>query len=113
MRWIGVVSVGALVLPWIYPSPTRDADALPASATQPGAGIIVWDTGRPAALPLGETPDSVKGDAVLSNGRVVAVLRRQSPEVDLLAVTKAGATPRLRLRLLTTSGESAARLERV
>src|SRR5207302_4506854 len=65
------------------------------------------------AIPPGERADSFKGDAILSNGRIVAVLRSQDSAVDVHAVTKGRAVPRLRLRLLTAAGEPAARLERV
>jgi hypothetical protein len=97
--------------------------------TVPPKGIQVWDTGRPAAgalpadllagkndwtgLPVGKTADAFQGDAVLSNGRIVAVFRKHEAAVEVHAVKPAGAVARLRLRLLTASGEPAARLERV
>ena len=78
-----------------------------ASPAKPRTGIIVWDTGRPAAealvpaalagkndwtaIPVGETADSLKGDAVLSNGRIVAVLRQQDSAVEVHAVKHGGA----------------------
>src|SRR5262245_500807 len=131
MRWPGVVRVAALFLPLTltWACETWGADAPPASPASPSAGITVWDTGRPAAgglelaalagkndwtaIPLGETAGSFKGDAVLSNGRIVAVLRRQDPAVEVHAVNKGGTAARLRLRLLTAEGEPAARLENV
>ena len=65
------------------------------------------------AIPPGETADSLKGDAVLSNGRIVAVLRKQDSAVEVHAVKPGGAVARLRLRLMTAAGEPAARLERM
>jgi hypothetical protein len=96
---------------------------------RPKSAIIVWDTGKaskdalpPAALggkndwtviPADRTADSFKGDAVLSNGRIAAVLRRQDSAVEVHAVKPDGAVSRLRLRLQTAAGESAVRLESV
>jgi hypothetical protein len=100
----------------------------PAEA-RPRAGLTAWDTGRPSAEPLapaalagkndwtsiptGKTADTFQGDAVLGNGRIVAVLRKQDSAVEVHAVMPEGAAARLRLRLLTATGEPAARLERV
>jgi hypothetical protein len=100
-----------------------------ASSTRSTTGIAVWDTGRPAAealapaalagtndwtiIPLGKTGDRFKGDAVLSNGRIVAVLRKQASAVEVQTVKLGGTPVRLKLRLLTAKGEPAARLERV
>ena len=93
------------------------------------SGITVWDTGKPASealdpaalagknrwssISLGQTPGDLKGDAVLSNGRVVAVARKQDSAVEVHAVTPAGAVSRVRLRLMTDKGEPAARLKRM
>src|SRR4051812_2496157 len=99
MRSLGVVRVAALLLPLTCASETWGVDAPQASPTNPSAGITVWDTGRPAAerlepaalagkndwtaIPVGEMAGSLKGDAVLSNGRIVAVLRRQDSAVEV------------------------------
>src|SRR5205085_1084792 len=64
-------------------------------------------------IPIGKTAGSFKGDAVLSNGRVVAVLRQQDSTVEVHDVKHGGRGARLRLRLLTAAGEPAARLARV
>src|SRR5262249_54687162 len=66
-----------------------------------------------SAIPPEQTADSFKGDAVLSNGKIVAVLRKQDSTVEVHAVKPDGAVARLRLRLQTAAGEPAARLERV
>jgi hypothetical protein len=88
-------------------------------------GIAVWDTGRPAgaALPLAKngwtvippdrTADAFRGDAVVSNGRIVAVLRQKDAVVELHAAKASGAVPRVRLRLQTAMGEPAVSLERM
>ena len=64
-------------------------------------------------LVAGKTAAAFQGDAILSNGRIVAVLRQQEAAVEVHALKPAGAVARLRLRLLTAAGEPAARLERV
>lgn len=88
-------------------------------------GIAVWDTVQPApavlplakndwiGIPLGETADAFKGDPVLSNGRIVAVLRRKEAAVEVHAVKAGGAIARLWLRLLSAAGERAESVERV
>jgi len=121
--------MGALLVPLWWAGGTWGAEAPQPSAPRPRTGITVWDTGRPAAealapaalagendwttIPLGETADSVKGDAVLSNGRIVAVVRKQDSAVEVDAVKPGGAVARVRLRLMTVAGEPAARLKRV
>src|SRR5262249_3396539 len=74
------------------------------------AGKNAW-----TAIPVGETTDSFRGDAVLSNGRVVAVLRKQDSAIEVHAVPHGGtaARLRLRLRLLPAAGEPAPPLEGV
>jgi hypothetical protein len=129
MRWPVVIRMVLLLLPpgWAAAS-WSDASAQP-SETQPRAGLTVWDTGQPSGEPLtpaalagknnwtvippGKMADSFKGDAVLSNGRIVAVLRKQDATVAIHGVKPDGAVARLRLRLQTDAGEPAARLERV
>jgi hypothetical protein len=92
-------------------------------------GMAVWDTGKPTApilspaalagnsgwtgIPQGKTASTFQGDAVLSNGRIVAVLRKHDAAVEIHAVKPDGVTHRLRLRLLTGTGDAVARLERV
>ena len=105
------------------------APAAPPAETRPRSGITVWDTGRPSAEALApaalagkndwqviapnETPPSFKGDAVLGNGRVAAVLRQKDSAVEVYAVRPGGAVGRLRLRLQTADGAPATRLERM
>src|SRR4051794_2310058 len=129
MRWFVVVRALALLGPLAWAGATRGADAPQTSPARASTGINVWDTGRPAAealapaalagendwtaSPAGQRADSVKGDVVVSNGRIVAVLRKQDPAVEVSAVKDGGTVSRLRLRLLTAAGEPAASLERV
>jgi hypothetical protein len=102
------------------------AEAAPPSEARPRTGISIWDTGRPSGqelapvalagkndwqvIPVNQTP-AFKGDAVLSNGRIVAVLRQKDAAVEVHAVKPDGAMARLRLRLQTAAGEPVVRLE--
>jgi hypothetical protein len=88
-------------------------------------GLSVWDTEKPApaVLPLakndwlailpGQKIDALKGDGVVSNGRVAAVVRRKDAVVELHAVKDSGVVARIRLRLQTEKGEPAAAVERI
>src|SRR5262249_5639793 len=95
---------------------------------QQKAGVTAWDTRLPSApeaaaaraskqawikFPPGQLAAAFQEDAVLSNGRIAAVVRKQSATVDFHAVKPDGMWGRLRLRLLAASGEPSARLERV
>ena len=98
MRWRAVLgAVGFLLaLSWGAVGSGQDSQA------KPKTGIAVWDTGRSAAdtltpealagkndwtaIPAEKTAASFKGDAVLSNGRIVAVLRKQDAAVEVHAV---------------------------
>jgi len=129
MRWLGALLIAAFLLPLSWAGAAWGALAAQASPARPRTGITVWDTARPSAealapaalsgeaewtaLPVGTTAGPFKGDAVLNNGRIVAVLRQQSSAVEVHAVKPGGAVARLRLRLLTAEGEPAARLERM
>jgi hypothetical protein len=100
-----------------------------AEAQPPKTALTVWDTGRPSkdalapaalagknewtAIPADTTADAFKGDAVLSNGRIVAVLRQQDSAVEVYTAKPDGAVSRLRLRLQNAAGDPAAGVERV
>jgi hypothetical protein len=92
------------------------------------AAIAAWDTGSSQAEPLvpsatarqgwariadQEKPAAFKGDAVMTNGRVLAVIRKRGPGVELYAEAAEVATARLKLLLLTPNGDVADRLDRV
>ena len=105
------------------------AEAAPPAEGRPRTGITVWDTGRPSSeplasaalagqndwhvIPLNQTLPAFKGDAVLSNGHIAAVLRQKDSAVEVHAVRPDGMGSRLHLRLQTGAGESAIRLERM
>jgi hypothetical protein len=96
--------------------------------TKPKLGLAVWDSDKPmkdaltldalagkndwTALPADTTTASFKGDAIVSNGRLAAVLRQKSDAVEVHAIRPSGVIARLRLRVQTASGEPAVRLER-
>jgi hypothetical protein len=111
----------------MMPVSRMPAAAARASLIKPGTGIVVWDTAKPSAGPLdlaasgagkdwtaiaaGKLADAFQGDAVLSNGRIVAVVRKQESVVEVHSLTPTGAPVRLQLRLLAVGGEPAARLD--
>lgn len=96
-----------------------------AGTAKPVAGIAVWDTLTPAPavlqltknrwtpMPPGETATGFKGDAVVSNGRIAAAIRKGDSVVEVHAVKPGGAVARLRLRLLSENGSPATLLEGV
>jgi hypothetical protein len=129
MRGLAIVRCIPLVLSLVGASPAWGADEAAPPASKPKNNITVWDTGQPStkelepaalagkndwtAIPLDKKADAFKGDAVLSNGRIIAVLRRHDAAVEVHAVKPDSVVARIRLRLLTAAGEPAARLERV
>jgi hypothetical protein len=86
------------------------------------AGLSVWDTGKASSAPLkldardGWTSPAegaaFKGDAVLSNGRVTAVFRRESGAVEMgpVKILLAGAT-KLSKASLVENGKTSATIE--
>src|SRR5258708_5115192 len=66
---------------------------------KPRPVLAIWDSGAPSATPVasaaltahegwtqiasGENPASFKGDAIVTNGLVAAVLRKQSAALEL------------------------------
>jgi hypothetical protein len=103
------------------------ADGESKSRTQ--NAIAVWDTALHSAEPLTsamlttrrgwnqvpapDTPSSFKGDAVISNGRITAVVRRQSAAVEVYAEGPESPTAVMRLIVITQSGEPASQIETV
>jgi hypothetical protein len=94
---------------------------------KPRAGIAVWDTGQPskdaispAALAAragwtavtAEAGAGFKGDTVLSNGRILAVLRKDAA-VEIYSAGNDQPAARGRLILVSSGGEAASRLEKV
>ncbi len=129
MRRLGIFRTAALLVPLTWASGAWGADAPPAAGASPRTGITVWDTGHSAmeplapaaltgkndwtAIPVGVAAEPLKGDVVLSNGRIAAVLRKQDSALEVHAVEHGGTPVRLRLRLMTDAGEPAARVERM
>jgi hypothetical protein len=125
MRRASALPVAFLLL--TVPALQRDAGAQTPDA-RAQAGIAVWDTLRPAEGPLApealaakagwapvpaeKTAEAFTGDAVLGNGRILAVVRQQAAGVDLYALGGAGAVSGARLTLLTAAGEPATRTRR-
>jgi hypothetical protein len=113
LGWHGGLALGA------------DAESKPAARN----AISVWDTGlrstealTPAVLTsrrgwsqisAPDTPSSFKGDAVISNGRITAAVRHQSPALEVYAEGPESPIAVLRLMLLVPSGEPASRIETV
>src|SRR4051812_6082505 len=103
MRSLGLAIVCLLVGP--YPAPTGEVKAK--------TGMAVWDTGTSTAplaaalsgkndwapIPAGQTAAAFQGDAVVSNGRIVAVLRKNDAVLEVHALKPDGAIARIRLRL--------------
>lgn len=95
--------------------------ALVLSAPQEPPAFSAWDTGRPAADPLSSTVlndkpgwsriaevGALRGDAVVTSGRVTAVFRRQGRGVELYSPGGAGAV--LRATLLPAGGGAVERI---
>jgi hypothetical protein len=128
MRWLGVLASAASLLPALSTADCAAQEAQ-AAASRPRTGIVVWDTQKPSAatlsptaqaakygwkaIPSGEGAGSFQGDAVLSNGQILAVLRQKDAALEIHAARIREAPARLRLRLLTAAGEPAAQLERM
>jgi hypothetical protein len=129
MRWPIIVWIVALLLPPLWVGEARCADEPKSPDVKPKLSMMVWDTGKPAAdslpaasltgnndwtaIPADKTVESFAGDAVLSNGHIVAVLRKQDSALEVYAIKPEGAVSRLRLRLQTAAGEPAVRMERI
>src|SRR5437773_10540644 len=90
-------------------------------------GLAAWDTGKPSAEPLApaalaakqgwtaldkETP-VLKGDAVLTNGRIAVVVRRNAAVADLYAVTDGESVQRTKITLVAASGDPATKLDKL
>jgi len=58
-----------------------------------------------------ETPSSFRGDTVMTNGRILAVLRKQGSAVEVYSVVSQGAVSRARLQLQSSCGAPAVRLQ--
>ena len=89
------------------------------------ARISVWDTNRASVSLDWDKRDawelklrnrkaiSFQGDAVMSNGRLLAVLPKMESVIDVYSIAEDKPIRRVQLRLQTLAGEPAARLEYV
>jgi hypothetical protein len=108
------------------PAPAPAAEPVPAADGGGAAAVAAWDTKQPSAEALGaaalsaragwsaipqdQTAATFQGDAVVSNGRILAVARKQGGAVEIYAPGAGGAVLRARLVLLAAGGAPAARL---
>ena len=90
--------------------------------------IAVWDTILPSAVPYSPETVSAKsgwtqmaaqataasflGDAAMSNGRILAIARKEGSALEVYSAQLERPILRLRLLLLTATGEPVSRLER-
>jgi len=95
--------------------------ACASSVQSPPARIAVWDTGSSSAnalspsvvmrkdgwqqIPRNETLSSFRGDAVMTNGRILAVLRKQASTVEVYSMVSQGVVSRARLQLQDCTGD--------
>jgi hypothetical protein len=112
-----------LVLPG-HSAGSADGENKPESKPRPA--LAVWDTGKESDQPLAptdlagkagwtqvsvnETLAAFKGDAVMTNGRVLAVVRKRGTAVEVYAD---GAADRFQLLLVSPEGDPAARQDHV
>jgi hypothetical protein len=127
MRW-AFLAIGSLSFLQVSPSATWGAAGKQPPRASRRAAIAVWDTGQKAGDPLppavlakksgwtriraGKKAPPFKGDAVLSNGRVLVAVRQRGAAVDVYPGKALGAGG-LRLHLRGPGGEPADRLQRV
>src|SRR4051812_25166928 len=121
MRAVVILLVSCLA--WL--GMARGEDGL----AKPKTGLAVWDTGRPSpkeltlaalagtkdwtAIPIDKTASSFTGDAVVSNGRIAVVVRREDSAAEVYSLVDGAAALRSRLRLLSANGDWTERLDRL
>jgi hypothetical protein len=95
-----------------------------ALAQQPKPALAAWDTGRPSAEPiphvafmaqqgwtaLEKLTPAIKGDAVISNGRLTAVVRRRG-SIELYAASERRVVQRAKVTLITGGGDAIAKID--
>src|SRR5262249_49459084 len=102
MRWLALQRTAGMLALLAGTGASAAADAPQRAEARPKSAMMIWDTGRPGAeslrplaksgdrdwtaLPPGKLAGSFKGDAVVSNGRVVAVLRMRDSAIELHSV---------------------------
>ncbi|HEV2947817.1 MAG TPA: hypothetical protein VGX70_10600 [Gemmataceae bacterium] len=106
-----------------------NADTPRAAPNSARKALAVWDTTQSSEKPYTsksitdqtgwtqisaqDKPSQFQGDAVISNGRVLGVIRKQSSGMEVYSEGASGAVRRLELQLVSSAGELAERLERV
>ena len=98
------------------------ADA-PVTEPKPRAGLAIWDIATPATAPLSSAALAAKegfalvpqgearaigGDAVLSNGSLTAVIRKQSASIDVYSTSGESPVARGTLTLFDDHGDGMA-----
>jgi hypothetical protein len=94
--------------------------------SKPKPALAAWDTGKPSdkplipamlankdgwtQVPVSESLDSFKGDAVLSNGRVTVAVRKNGAAAEVYSEGADGSAERCQLLLLAANGDPAVRL---
>src|SRR5438105_4467560 len=110
-------------------SPATRAGPEASTGKNPQQNVAIWDTGKTSGEPLAveavaaqqgwalvpakSTPAGFQGDAVLGNGRILLVVRKQAPAAEVYALGPNGPAARLRLGLQASEGNAAGRLEHV
>ncbi|MBC8869562.1 MAG: hypothetical protein H8E44_09100 [Planctomycetes bacterium] len=121
-----VIGIQAMVLVIIT---LAQSVACGGTVQSPPARIAVWDTGSSSSDPLSptafsdkngweqvprnQTASSFHGDAVITNGRILAVLRKRGATVEVYSTGSKGPVSRVRLQLQSNSGDPAIRLDNV
>jgi hypothetical protein len=112
----------------LRPAVASGDEPAPGSVAKPRAGIAVWDTGHPSTSPLEpaaliaragwtqvpatQTAATFRGDAAMSNGRVMVVVRgHDGPAAEVFALGPRGPVARARLSLLASEGDPLGRLD--
>jgi hypothetical protein len=129
MLWTRYVLVAGLFLGLWLAGPEFGTALARGSDSNTTTRITVWDTGLRSAEALAAptlaakkgwtevtTPHAAgefQGDAVVSNGRILAVARHHSSTLEVYSQGPAGAVARLKLLLVTEDGAPATRLKRV
>ena len=126
MQSARIIHISMLLVLFFFAANDASAkDAGENSALGSRASFAIWDTLESSNAPYltksvvaksGWSPISIpdkspafKGDAVISNGRVLGVIRKQSSGMEVYSEGTSGPVQRLRLQLVSSTGEPADR----
>jgi hypothetical protein len=128
MNFTPTIQMAAFVLCMLV-SELRAANTGQGASNGARKALAVWDTTRSSEKPYAsksladqtgwsqvsaqDKPSSFQGDAVISNGRVLGVIRKQSSGMEVYSEGVSGAARRLELQLISSGGELAQRLDHV